>query len=406
MKFIQVYRKEILSFFGCFVLFLCISFITCQLILHFYKESFIQNSALILNHIVELHPELENEVMSSFRQDSFNYDTTLLQKYGFLDEDALSYLSHVSSIEKQTKQVIFWSFFISFCLFLLLALYFYIQKERRIHELHIYLFRVLKNDYDMNLRDYREDSISTFKSDLLKVTNKLRNISEISIKDKKDLERTLSDISHQLRTPLTSLSIINDVLKSQKVSPSEQLDFLNQQKEQLERMEWLIVALLKMSQIDSGTIVFQKQEESVAKIIEDALKPSLIPLELKQINLNVDVSSNLSCSLDYHWTVEALVNLIKNAMEHTEKGGYINIKAEDNPLYVEIIVEDNGSGISSVDLPHIFERFYKGKQKSESIGIGLNLSKTIIEKQNGTIHVESKLGEGTKFIIHFYKVTI
>ncbi len=149
----------------------------------------------------------------------------------------------------------------------------------------------------------------------------------------------------------------------------------------------------------------QKQVE-LKKILDEALKPILIPLELKQIDFLLEVDSKLSCKLDYHWTVEAFGNLFKNAMEHTKEKGMIKVIVTDNPMYVEIKVFDNGSGIAKEDLSHIFERFYKGKSKSESIGIGLNLTQSIIEKQSGTISVESEVGKGTTFIVHFYKVTV
>ena len=205
---------------------------------------------------------------------------------------------------------------------------------------------------------------------------------------------------------MTSLTIINDILGSGTVSREEEKKFLNQQREQLERMEWLIVTLLKMSQIDSGTIVFQAKEESVYQMILEALKPSLIPLELKQIHYEVLIDKNLTVQMDFHWMVEAFVNLIKNATEHTKREGHLKIIASDNPMFVEILLQDDGEGILKEDLPHIFERFYKCNTKSESIGIGLNLSKTIIEKQHGVISVHSEKGKGTTFVIHFFKVTV
>ncbi len=239
MKFFEVYKKEILSFFGCFLLFLGMAFWSYHFIISEYKKSFVDNNAFVLNHLVEKHPELEHDMMEIFQRDDKNYDLSILKRYGFLNEDSLNYIDFVEQLEVKTKQIVFCSFLISFVLFLLLVLFFSFQKERRIKELHEYLFRVLKNDYEMDLKDYREDGLSSFKSDLLKVTNKLRNISDNSLKDKKNLERTLSDISHQLRTPLTSLSVINDVLRNPKIKDHERIDFLNQQKEQLERVERL-----------------------------------------------------------------------------------------------------------------------------------------------------------------------
>lgn len=406
MKFFHLYKKEVFSFFLCFVLFLIVSFFTYSKLIHQYKQNYLINNAFLINHILEIHPELEYEMIESFHSMSTNEDLSILKKYGFLNENSLSQLNYVSSMEMRTRQIIFFAFVFCFFMFLLLIFYFYFQREKRINEIHEYLFRVLKNDYQMNLKDYREDSLCVLKSDLLKVTNKLRNVTDISVKNQKNLEQTLSDISHQLRTPLTSLSIIHDVLRNPTLSQEERVCFLNQQKEQLNRMEWLIVTLLKMSQIDSGTITFSQKQVELKKILDEALKPILIPLELKQIDFLLEVDSKLSCKLDYHWTVEAFGNLFKNAMEHTKEKGMIKVIVTDNPMYVEIKVFDNGSGIAKEDLSHIFERFYKGKSKSESIGIGLNLTQSIIEKQSGTISVESEVGKGTTFIVHFYKVTV
>lgn len=406
MKFFHLYKKELFSFLVCFCLFLIVSFFTYSKLIHKYKESYLLNQSMLINHILKIHPELEYEILESFHSMDQNEDLTILKKYGFLNEKSLSQLEFISKMESKSKQIIFFSFLFCFFLFLSLIFYFYFQRERKINEIHEYLFGVLKNDYQVNLKDYREDSLSMLKSDLLKVTNKLRNATDISLKSKKNLEQTLSDISHQLRTPLTSLSIIHDVLKNQNLKKEERNRFLNEQKEQLNRMEWLIVTLLKMSQIDSGTILFSKKQNEIKQILEEALKPILIPLELKQIEFLIEVDPKLTCSLDYHWTIEAFSNLFKNAMEHTCEQGKIEVNVIDNPLYVEVLVSDNGSGIAKEDLSHIFERFYKGKTKSDSIGIGLNLTKSIIEKQNGTIRVISELGVGTTFIIHFYKVTI
>ena len=406
MKFFQMYKRELFTFFLLFFLSFFIIFCFSQFLLKQYRRNFFETQVNFINDMVLAYPELEYDIMKIYKNPSQNFSMDLLKKYGYTDDEHLSYLNYISSLETITNQSFFLSFLLLFFLIGGFVIYFYYQKYKRIQDVHDYLFRVLQNDYSVDLKDYQEDSISSLKSDLMKVTSKLRNISESSLRDKKNLERTLSDISHQLRTPLTSMYLINDILSSSKSKKSEVKKFLSQQKEQLERMEWLIVTLLKMSQIDSGTIVFQKTPECVKKIVLQALQPSLIPLELKNIQWDVDILDDLTCVCDFHWTIESLVNIIKNAMEHTLSGGCIHICANDNPLYVEILIQDNGIGIKKEDLSHIFERFYKGNTKSESIGIGLNLSKTIVEKQNGTIHVESKEGVGTTFIIHFFKVTV
>lgn len=406
MKFLSIYKQEILSLLIGLLCFILLSFGVSWYLIYSYKKSFIQNNAYVLNQIVLEHPELEQEVIEAIQSKDRNYDLTLLEKYGFDDINALSYIDFVSQLEHRIYSVVFFSFSFFFFLVIVFVFLYFVRKERRIREIQHYLYRVLQNDYQEDLHDYREDSISSLKNDLVKVTNKLRNMSELSLEDKKSLERMLSDISHQLRTPLTSLSITNEVLGNEKLSSAERKAFLSSQQEQLDRMEWLVVSLLKMSQIDSGTITFSRHLESILNIVTDAFKPLLISMELKNICMEIEIPKNLVCSLDFSWTVEALGNILKNAIEHTNRDGMIRVEANDNPLYVEIIIQDNGEGIDKKDLKHIFERFYKGKEKSDSIGIGLNLSKTIIEKQDGTIHVDSEIGKGTKFIIHFYKVTV
>lgn len=405
MKFFQLYRRECLAFFLSLFCFLGATLWINHYLNFQYKTAFLKTNAAILNEIHEKYPALEYEMIDILKNISTNDNLRLLEEYGFSTE-SLDSLTEVYALEKKTNMVVFLFFMGSFLVCSLFVLFFYIYRQRRILQINEYLFRVLQNDFQYDLGDYNEDAISSLKIDLMKITNKLRNASEVSFVAKKNLERTLSDISHQLRTPLTSLYIMNDALKSKNLQEKERLSFLQQQKEQLERMEWLIVTLLKMSQIDSGSIVFHKKEEVLKEVVEEALKPILIPLELKNIHCHVDIDKELTLQCDFHWTVEALVNLIKNACEHTQVDGKLSIVAHDNPMFLELVIEDNGCGIKKEDIRHIFERFYKGNTKTESIGIGLNLSKTILENQNATIHVESTEGKGTQFVIHFYKVTV
>ncbi|MBS7021296.1 MAG: HAMP domain-containing histidine kinase, partial [Firmicutes bacterium] len=165
--------------------------------------------------------------------------------------------------------------------------------------------------------------------------------------------------------------------------------------------------LLKMSRIDSGTVIFKKEEVEAGKLIKKALEPINIPVELKKQTILIVGDKKEKIALDLKWTTEAFVNILKNAHEHTGEGGMIIVKITNNPLFLEFLIQDNGCGIKKEDLPHIFERFYKGKNSSsESIGIGLNMSKTIIEKEDGVISVESIEGKGTTFQIKFFKTNV
>lgn len=370
-----------------------------------YKEAIIENNLYIIDSIISKHPELENEVIDGI----INHDISasesyeILNKYGLDRLDTVDYLNNNSYINKTIRKynIIYISILIIIVFSILII---YINKiYNKIRKLSIYANDILNNKYNMDIREYSEGDISNLKNDLYKMTIKLKEQNELSLKDKIYLQDTLSDISHQLKTPLTSMYVINELLYDDKLDKSLKKELLNKSKKGLERIEWLITSLLKMSRLDSGSEKLIFEEVKLINIINKTIEPIRIPLELKNINLNVSCNSDIKVNVDVNWTTEALINILKNAMEHTLESGNINIVCSDNPLYTMISISDDGCGISKKDLPHIFERFYKGMSNKESIGIGLNMSKKIIESENGNISVKSKENEGTTFIIKLFK---
>lgn len=170
----------------------------------------------------------------------------------------------------------------------------------------------------------------------------------------------------------------------------------------LSRIDWLVTALLKISKIDAGTVQFKQEHISMEGLLNKACSPLLVPIELRAQELILKADGEF-CG-DIAWTCEAIGNILKNCMEHTPEGGKLEINASENALYTEIIIKDSGTGIAKEDIPHVFERFYKGVNSSEnSYGIGLALSRMIITSQNGTIKVENRKSSGCKFSIKFYK---
>lgn len=370
-----------------------------------YKEAIIENNLYIIDSIISKHPELENEVIDGI----INHDISksesyeILNKYGLDRLDTVDYLNDNSYINKTIRKynIIYISVLIIIVFSILII---YINKiYNKIRKLSIYTNDILNNKYNMDIREYSEGDISNLKNDLYKMTIKLKEQNELSLKDKIYLQDTLSDISHQLKTPLTSMYVINELLYDDKLNKSLKKELLNKSKKGLERIEWLITSLLKMSRLDSGSEKLILERVKLINIINKTIEPIKIPLELKNINLNVSCSNDIKVNVDVNWTTEALINILKNAMEHTLENGNINIVCSDNPLYTMISISDDGCGISKKDLPHIFERFYKGMSNKESIGIGLNMSKKIIENENGNISVKSKENEGTTFIIKLFK---
>lgn len=281
------------------------------------------------------------------------------------------------------------------------------RRYSDIKELSRYLRRIYSGDYSLDIRDNEEGELSILKNEIYKMTLMLSKQADQLRAEKVLLANAISDISHQLKTPLTSMTVLADLLSSEKLEPEKRREFTRTLDTQLERMEWLLTSLLKLSKIDTGTIKFKQEPFTAAELIDKAMKPLLIGMELKEQTLVIEDTEKVTFTGDINWVAEALINIIKNCIEHTPTGGLIKIKTEDNPIYTGISIVDNGSGIACEDLPYIFKRFYKGKNAGEeSVGIGLAMAKSIIENQCGDIYVTSQPNQGTRFVIKFYKQTV
>jgi signal transduction histidine kinase len=221
-------------------------------------------------------------------------------------------------------------------------------------------------------------------------------------KDKTALSNLIAEISHHIKTPLTSLGVLADLL-AEDPPQEDRHAFVERLRAQLGRIQWLVAALLKLARLDAGTAVFKSEPVDVRRLIERALEPLQIPIEIKKQRLVVHGDEGASFTGDINWSAEALTNVVKNCVEHTSEGGKIEISYGANALYTEIIVSDDGEGIASRDLPNIFNRFYRGANAGEnSVGIGLALAKAIFTAQGGDIAVHSQGGVGTSFEIRFF----
>lgn len=398
-------KRLFFTHFLVFVTSLIISVIYINLISNFYKNELIKNNSYLIGSIIKNHPDLETEFISNIINHNSNYEDgyKILKKYGLDDIEALDYLDYNHEIKVRVKTYIIMFTIIVFIVLESIYVIFTRKQYKKIQNIDNYMNSILNNDYSMNIREYEEGDISNLKNDIYKMTVKLKEQTDASKKDKIYLEETLSDISHQIRTPLTSMYVINDILADDSIEHNVKKEFLLKNRNQLERIEWLVTSLLKMSRLDSGSVVLKKKKVKAKELIDRAVESLKIPIELKNINLNVDVDSEILLSVDLNWTIEALVNIIKNAYEHTDEGGSISIEVKNNPIYTMISITDTGEGISPEDMPHVFERFYKGKHNKESIGIGLNMAKKIIDMQGYEISVSSVLKKGTTFEIKFYK---
>lgn len=287
----------------------------------------------------------------------------------------------------------------------LVTLFFIFTKQRyaRLAQLSLDLDHILHGDERFDLATYAEGELAILHSQLAKMTVRLREQADALKHDKVLLTNAIADISHQLRTPLTSLNLIVAMLRQGELVDARRFQLAQELQQLLTRVEWLIEALLKMAKIDAGAVVFQQEQVLVRELVQRAAAPFAIAMELRQQHLAVQVPSDVSYTGDLAWSCEALGNIIKNCLEHAPVGGTISVIASANAIYTEITISDNGKGIDPLDLPHLFERFYKGRNASvQSVGIGLALARSIVAAQNGTIKAENRTEGGTRFTIRFY----
>ncbi|WP_455484338.1 sensor histidine kinase [Eubacterium sp.] len=276
------------------------------------------------------------------------------------------------------------------------------RRYKNLNDLNDYLSLVCKGIYDMNIDDNTEGELSILKNNLYKVITLLQSQNEYLKNDKLYLADSIADISHQLKTPLTSMMVMCELLENEE-SPDKRQEFVAVINNQLSKMKWLITNILKISKLDADATEFKREEVSISKVLDDSLKPFVLTAELKNVVIQ-NGANDFIFNGDESWTVEAVSNIVKNCLEHTNDGGKIIIASDSTNLYNKLTISDNGCGIAEEDLPHIFERFYHGKNSSkDSVGIGLALAKTVFEKENASVTVESEQGRGSVFEIRFYK---
>lgn len=297
---------------------------------------------------------------------------------------------------------------VTFVALLLIRIMADIRRYRRIAELSDAIDSILHGAERVDFEEYQEGEVAILSSEIHKMVIRMREQASQLLADKRFLSDSIADIAHQLRTPLTSMNIIVDMFSEEELSDEKRFDLLAEMMQSLNRTEWLINTLLKMSKIDADTVFFEGKEYLVKEMIQRAGDSLAVPLDINGVALKMDVPEDAKIRGDMMWTCESIGNILKNCMEHTPSGGQIEINVKDTPIYCEIVIQDTGSGIDPDDLPHVFERFYRGKVAlNSSIGIGLALSKMIVERQSGTIRVENREEpeKGARFTIRFYKTS-
>lgn len=277
------------------------------------------------------------------------------------------------------------------------------KRFNAMEQLSTELDEILHDNSRFLITECEEGELAILSSSIRKMTLKLKEQASNLTDEKKVLTDAIADIFHQMRTPLTSMRLSCSMLSEEDLPYEERIRFVRGIKKQLERMQWLVETLLKMSKIEAGTVTFRRERLDAKELVQKACEPLLIPLELRDIKLQI-TTNDAGLTGDMDWLAEAVGNIVKNCMEHTPEGGQISINAEENAIYTVLTIEDTGKGFDKNDIAHIFERFYKGKNSgSESVGIGLALCRTIITGLDGTIKAENGKNGGARFEIRFYK---
>ncbi len=366
-----------------------------------YRHMYNENVARILYQIQEKYPDIsKEEIVSVLNQTSQNYET--LEDYGiFLEEDFL-----LSSQEDKSKEFFSWNMMYwlgSFFLIILLFLSYNRKKDKAIAEITHYIEELNKRNYTLSLDDLSEDELSILKQEIYKTTVMLKESAENSLKDKKDLKKSLEDISHQMKTPITSILVtLDNLIDEPNMEHAVREKFIHDIKREVSNINFLIQSLLKLSRFDANTISFFREDVRVQQLLDETINNVSSLCDLKNIQLECPKTQRKTIYCDCHWQVEALTNLLKNAIDHSKENSKIVISFEENAVYSMIRIRDFGEGIAKKDLPHIFERFYKGENaSSNSVGIGLALAKTIIEEDSGTIQVDSNT-KGTTFTVKYF----
>lgn len=397
-------KKYIIS---TLIVFICLFVLFLFLNIYEYKtytKNFNNKISAIINVIKKDYPKItDKEIIKIINNDKIETND-FFNKYG-IDVNNKSIL--IKNDRDYHKFLAINLSFLTITVVILLIIYirYNYKKKKDIKDIIKCIEQINKKNYEMQIDSISEDELSILKNEIYKTTIMLKEAAENSSKDKLNLKKSLEDISHQLKTPLTSILVMLDnIIEDSNMEEKIRNDFIVDIKRNVLNINFLVQSLLKLSKFDANTVHFVKQENDLKTIVEESIKNVSTLCDLRNINIKLNIKENSKIICDDKWQIEALTNIIKNAIEHSKNNSNIIINIENNNVYSMIEVIDFGEGIAKKDIKHIFERFYRCKNtKTDSIGIGLALAKTIIEEDKGTISVESNKLE-TKFIIKYYKI--
>lgn len=406
MKNRKYLKKYLIQILIVVIVFLISFIFVSKLEYSEYKKNFNYKINGIFLFLQEKYPDITKEDLIEILN-SDNSKTNILEEYGYdVEIDSLLVQNDKLNVRYNIYKVVI----IGLCLVALIYLFVtsHLESDKEIDKIIRLLEKINHKNYELNIDELSEDKLSILREEIYKTTIMLKENADNSLKDKINIKNSLQDISHQLKTPLTSINIMLDNISDDpNMSVEVREEFIRHIKREMASITFLVQAILKLSRFESNTITFYPKEVSVQKIIDAVISNVSNLSDLKNICIVVDNRCKGKIKCDFKWQVEALTNILKNAIEYSYNDNKVILECNDNNLYTEFRIKDFGKGMSAEDTINIFKRFYKGKNtdiNKDSIGIGLSLSKAIIEKDNGQIVVESKKEKGTTFIIKYFKV--
>jgi signal transduction histidine kinase len=368
-----------------------------------------QNTAVV-GTLAKKYPQLETEIVRNYTsdyQENYEYGKNILNKYSY-DENMDISLNSFTDVEvKQTLKNVRILIAI-FAIVLLTGVNFCFHSIfSKIRRLSVNAESVIEGQYKPICGEREEGDLGFLTYQFNIMAERLGEYVQALSNEKLFLKKAITDISHQLKTPLASLIMFNEIMQSDHDMPEQERDkFLLESKNQLDRIEWLIKNLMKMAKLEACVVDFSIEEALISGTIQRSIVPLKLFASKKNISVRTDGDEFIRVRHDINWTTEALSNIIKNCIEHSPDDSEISVSWDENNVFVQIVIEDRGSGISKKELPKIFDRFYKGSDSCSptNIGIGLYITKTIIERQGGSIYVSSTEGKGTRFVVRLMKM--
>ena len=365
-----------------------------------YKEKYNKFVNNIIYVVKKNYPNVSNKELSDILNGKSDYN--YLNEYGIDVDDEFALIS----MNKENKKIFIINNVILGSFILVLSIILIINKNyenKKLEEIIHLIEEINKKNYNLNIKGTDETMISKLKNEMYKTVVMLKNDADNSLKDKLIIKTYLEDISHQLKTPLTVINIsLDNLIDNPNMDEKNRNEFISKISKEVTNINNLIQNLLKLSKFDVNVINFINKSVSIKEFINKSIDKISLIADLKNINIKVNILNDFNLNIDLNWQIEALSNIVKNAIEHSNENDIVYINCNDNKIYSKIEIINNGI-INDKDLNKIFDRFYTNKKGySESVGIGLSLAKNIIEKNNGKIDVYSKDGK-TIFTIKYYK---